>query len=276
MSPRSQELELVRAAQAGDRAAILALVERYQSSVYRFSKRMCPTAHDADDAVQETLLAAVQKLGEFRGEASFSSWLFTIVRSSCTRRTRALNRSPVMEPVELADDAPRPDELVDHQELRKVLDAALVTLEPMYREVLLLRDVEGLTAPEVGELLGLSIPAVKSRLHRARAMLRERVERQLGRRAPEVVLPPSIPPNAELGEILSQYLEGDLSAHQCMELESHLSGSAQCKGMCDLLRRILGEVRTFGEEPPPPHFVESVRRAISATLNESAPPSRRP
>ncbi|MBN2196591.1 MAG: sigma-70 family RNA polymerase sigma factor [Polyangiaceae bacterium] len=266
MTASDEEAALIGAARTGDPEAVLALVDRYQAVVYRFGKRMCPTEEDAEDAVQETLVTAIQKLGDFRGDASFSSWLFTIVRSRCGRKQRAASRAPVLEPIELVDDRPRPDDLLNQAELRQALETALATIEPMYREVLLLRDVEGLTASEVAAALEITVPAVKSRLHRARSMLRDRVERMFPHRLPTPALP--LAPGKDLGELLSQYLEGDLTAAQCVEIEARLKASPDCQGACSLLRRILGECRACGADKPPEALALSVRNAIRAMVSE--------
>lgn len=264
----ADEAQIIRAAQGGDEGAILALVDRYQHAVYRFGRRMCPTESDAEDVVQETLLTAVQKIGSFRGEASFTSWLFAIVRSGCSKRQRALIRQPVLEPIEQIDHGPAPDEVLSRQRLRAALDTALSTIDPMYREVLLLRDVEGMTAPEVGAALDLSVAAVKSRLHRARAMLRERVERIL---EPEMARNRSpAGEGAELGLVLSQYLEGELTRSQCEEIEARLAESPECRGACEVLRRLLGECKSCRLEQPPESLTRRVRSAIQELLRSSS------
>jgi len=274
VSRTEQEAQLIAAARTGDPEAVLALVDHFQPVVYRFSKRMCPTEQDAEDTVQETLLTAVQKLGDFRGEASFTSWLFTIVRSGCGKKQRAAARVPVLEPIELVDERPRPDELMSQQQLRQALETALATMDPLYREVLLLRDVEGLTAPEVASALEITVPAVKSRLHRARSMLRDRVERMFPAR--EATRKAPLAPGEDLGETLSRYLEGDLTAAQCAEIEARLQRSPDCQGACDLLRRVLGECRACGGEKPPSRLVDSVREALRALLAQGgANPSGR-
>jgi RNA polymerase sigma-70 factor, ECF subfamily len=263
-----EEAPLVRQAQAGDPQAIMALVERYQGTIYRFGRRMCQTEEDAEDVLQETLLALVQKIGEFRGDASLSSWLFTIVRSRCRLRRQRADRQVSSDGLEVLDASPRPDEAASSLELRALVEAAVSDLEPKYREVLLLRDVEGLSAPEVGETLGLSVAAVKSRLHRARAHLREHVERGLVARgfAPPV-LPADAPRGLELGELLSQYLEGELTGIACASIETHLVRSSGCLEVCNGLRRVLGECRSWGDRRPPPDVTASVRTAIRRLLD---------
>ncbi len=269
MAASTPEALLVEQARSGDPQAIMALVERYQGTVYRFGRRMCQTEQDAEDVLQETLLALVQKIGDFRGDASLSSWLFTIVRSRCRLRRRRAERQTSNEGVDVLDSSPRPDDAVSTRQLRAILEAAVSRLEPKYREVLLLRDVEGMSALEVSEALAISVAAVKSRLHRARAWVREDVERSLaarGVRPPE--LPADAPQGLDLGEMLSQYLEGELTGFACARIEHHLQHSSACQKACDGLRRLLGECRTWGEQAPPPHVAESVKAALRSLLDE--------
>ncbi|MFC1642737.1 RNA polymerase sigma factor, partial [Myxococcota bacterium] len=214
-----EETSLVSQAQTGDTRALIALVERYQGTVYRFSRRLCQNEQDAEDALQETLLTLVHKIAEYRGDASLSSWLFTIVRSQCRVKRQPANRQSPDEAPDLPDSSPRPDETASAHQLRAILRAALTELEPKYREVLLLRDVEGLSAAEVAETLGLSVAAVKSRLHRARAMVRHEVEQVLASRGIRLpALPSDAPQGLALGETLSKYLEGDLTGLECAQI----------------------------------------------------------
>jgi len=270
MAASSEEASLVRLAQAGDSRAIMTLVERYQGTVYRFGRRMCPSEPDAEDVLQETLLTLVQKIGEFRGDASLSSWLFTIVRSRCRLRRRRADRQASSVGSEPLDSSPRPDETVSALELRGIVEAAVSELEPKYREVLLLRDVEGLSAAEVGEALRLSVAAVKSRLHRARAQVRELVERALAARGVSpLALPADAPQGRNLGEMLSRYLEGELTGLACARIERHLAQSPACLEACHGLRRVLGECRSWGNQKPPPRVAESVRAAIRSLLDSA-------
>lgn len=162
---------LLAAARSGDVGALSALVEQHRSGVYRFGLRVCPTTEDAEDAVQETLWAATRALPKLRGGAtSVASWLFTMVRRRCLRAVEARRRAPLG-----IDD----DDLVHHADPDSTLAlaAALMSLEPLHREVILLRDIEELSAPEAAARLGISVDALKSRLHRARARLRDALDR---------------------------------------------------------------------------------------------------
>jgi RNA polymerase sigma-70 factor (ECF subfamily) len=165
------DAELVSAAREGDREAMGRLLERHQARVYRFGMRMCRGEEDAKDVLQETLLAAARTLPDFRGASSLSTWLYTIARSFCIKQRRRSKFAP--EAVEsldageastaalqLADPARGPDEALDGRRLEAALDDAIGALEPKYREVLVLRDVEGLSAAEVAEVLDLSVEAV--------------------------------------------------------------------------------------------------------------------
>jgi RNA polymerase sigma-70 factor (ECF subfamily) len=147
-----------------------------------------------------------------------------------------------------------------------VLDAAISALEPMYREVLLLRDVEGLTAPEVAEVLGIRVDAVKSRLHRARLAVRERV-------APALGVPPDSPEARKrrgcpdvLG-VFERHLEGDLAPDDCARMEQHLAGCETCRGACSALRQQLSLCRSTPAQVPD-SVKHSVQRAIRDLLEK--------
>lgn len=176
MVDRDSEV-LLTAAQNGDRAALEALLSRHRQTVFRYGLRYCQSTEDTEDAVQETLWAAARSIATFRRAAAITTWLFTIVRNKCHRILFHRHTEP-----DLADLLPRiPDarksveEQVAMAEIGQILAAALARLEANHREALLLRDVEGLTAPEAAERLGISVQALKSRLHRAREQLRAHV-----------------------------------------------------------------------------------------------------
>ena len=176
---------LLAAARAGDRHALDVLLQRHQSRVFRSGMKMCRDPEDAKDVLQDTLLAMARGVRQFRGASSLSTWLFTVARSFCIKkrrrskfapqRERSLDGQATPQAKELPAPARDPDEALAGKQLEQSLDLAIQALEPKYREVLLLRDVEGLSAPEVAEVLGVSVQAVKSRLHRARLAVRERL-----------------------------------------------------------------------------------------------------
>jgi RNA polymerase sigma-70 factor (ECF subfamily) len=169
---------LLVAAQGGDRAALEALLSRHRQTVFRYGLRYCRSTEDAEDAVQETLWAAARAIGNFRRAAAITTWLFTIVRNKCHRLLFHKHSEPDL--ADLLPHLPHParsaEEETAMRQTQQILAAALAGLEPAHREVILLRDVEGLTAPEAAARLGLTVQALKSRLHRARAALREQLQ----------------------------------------------------------------------------------------------------
>jgi RNA polymerase sigma-70 factor (ECF subfamily) len=233
--------------------------------------KMCRDPEDAKDVLQDTLLALARSIGDFRGASSISTWLYTVARSFCIKKRRRSKYAPEGErsldgaetaAAELADDARAPDETVASRQIERALEHAIDSLEPMYREVLILRDAEGLTAPEVAEVLGVSVDAVKSRLHRARAAVRQRIAPLLGI--------PSAPPQAQspcpdVLTLFSRHLEGELSAGTCAQMERHLSTCARCRDTCDSLKRTLALCRSadaFAEVPA------SIQASVQVALRD--------
>jgi RNA polymerase sigma-70 factor (ECF subfamily) len=263
------------AARAGDRKAQSAWLARYEDSIFRFAFRACRDEEAARDVLQESLIAAARNLPSFRGDASPTTWLFTIARSFCVKKRRRRLGEPTSfvgldgeDPaVERVVDATRaPDAALEGAELDRAISSAIDELEGSQREVLVLRDVEGLSAVEVGEVLGLSVDAVKSRLHRARVRLRERL-------APLVEAngPPS-PTCPDLVPIFSRHLEGDLEPSSCAEMERHLVGCPRCRGACDALRKTLSRCAS-GLGVVPETIRLEVRRAVRDFLEAPTPAS---
>ena len=183
--------ELMTRAQAGDMSAFESLVSRHEDKVYGLALRMTRSEADAAEITQDTFLSAYQHLSEFRGEAAFGSWVHRIAANNALMRLR---RQKVLDIVsdeitgpeftergslaELPDSdwSKRADDKVLDDELGRAIRAATDALPEGYREVFLLKDVEGLSYEEISEMVGISIPAVKSRLHRARLALREAID----------------------------------------------------------------------------------------------------
>jgi RNA polymerase sigma factor (sigma-70 family) len=162
---------LVEAACSGDPAAVEKLLAVCQPDLRRFARRTCSTTEDAEDAVQFALWQLYRKVGALRTAATFATWLFRIVERECAKLLRARSRTQAWD--DAFDHMLREEPLP--YELRSDLIAAIAQLPEPYREVLVLRDIDELTAPEAAERLHISVDAVKSRLHRARTMVRERL-----------------------------------------------------------------------------------------------------
>ena len=182
---QSDEALVARCA-AGDRAAFDLLVDRHGAALYRFARRRCGGSGQAEDAVQDGLLAAWRGASTFRGEAAARTWLFQVVLHACRRGSRRRAGEPeshqgLEEAERLASADPAADARVDARRTARALEAALAALPDESREVLLLRDVEGLSGEEAALVLGITLAAMKSRLHRGRLELKERLEAVLDR-----------------------------------------------------------------------------------------------
>lgn len=175
---------LIERTLAGNKDAFGELVARHGAGVYTLCRRLLGDETEADDAVQDTFLQAYRKLDTFRGDSAFSTWLHRIAANECLMRLR--RRRPLLStetpaeeekapPRDIPDWANAPvDELLT-KELREELERAVESLPEHYRTVFVLRDLENESTEEVARQLGISIPAVKTRLHRARTMLRDRL-----------------------------------------------------------------------------------------------------
>lgn len=159
--------ELIRAARAGDASALDQVLARSRQDLRRYAEHHCEV-NDVEDAVQETLLVASRRLRDLRRVEALVSWLFRIVKRECNRMRRAWRRMMQLPP----DPALEPVVTPAADELRMEIGCALARLPGHYREILLMRDLDGLTLKEMAQALDLGIPAVKSRLHRARARAR--------------------------------------------------------------------------------------------------------
>jgi RNA polymerase sigma-70 factor (ECF subfamily) len=180
------DTRLIRRAAGGDRAAFDVLVARHQAAVYRFLRSLGAGETDAEEALQETFLAAWRGAEGFRGDATLRSWLLTIARHTAFRlRRRRAGQPPVFESLDDLGaragwgeaNPPRwEDRLADHD----LLARALAALSPEDREVLVLRELEGLSTEETAMTMGLKVATTRTRLHRARLSLAARVRAELG------------------------------------------------------------------------------------------------
>ena len=185
----SDELALVRAAKGGDMGAFEQLVKRYDRNIFRIAQHITQNREDAEDVVQDAFLKSFQNLEQFQEQSKFYTWLVRIavneslmkLRKRRTAKTVSLDEDVQTEddavPREVADWAPNPEQLYKQEELREILSKTIQGLPSGFRTVFVLRDVEGLSTEETAEALDLSVPAVKSRLLRARLQLRDRLNK---------------------------------------------------------------------------------------------------
>jgi RNA polymerase sigma-70 factor (ECF subfamily) len=197
MSVDDADRELVASATAGDEGAFAALVRRHAGAMYRVALRMTGNPSDAEEVLQEAFAQAHRKLDSFRGEARFSTWLYSIAVRTVLMRRRAERSRPVERPLD--DYLPRFDEngtyarldldystaaradaLVERRQLARAALAFVAELPELYRAAFVLRDLEELDTEETAALLGIDVATVRQRLHRARLMLRARLNELVG------------------------------------------------------------------------------------------------
>jgi len=263
----ADDQELLDRARSGQAEALETLLERHQGQIYRFGMKMCRDPEDAKDVLQETLLSVARNVKDFRGASSISTWLYTVARSFCLKKRRKSKFAPKELASSLdgvaesaADPAKAADEALASKQVERALEMAIGSLEPMYREVLLLRDVEGLTAPEVAQITGASVQAVKSRLHRARLSVRAQIAPLLGIPGDLPAMPGTCP---DVLALFSAHLEGEISPDLCAQMERHIDACPRCRGTCDSLKRTLSLCQTALPGPQVPSTVQaSVRAAL--------------
>jgi len=182
--------ELVARARQKDFAAFEELLDRYEDKVFRLAYRFVRNETEAKEILQDTFLSIWRKLDTFKGDAQFSSWVYRVAANAALMRLRAQRRHPEISTEELPvgyldrvgqlpavgeNWAKRPDDQLQSEELRRHIQAAVDALPELYRTIFLIRDVEGLSTEETAEVLGISVPTVKTRLHRARIALRDAI-----------------------------------------------------------------------------------------------------
>ena len=179
---REQEAQIVQRVLQGDVNAFEKLVLEYEKSVYAITQRMTGNAEDAADMTQETFIKAYNSLSSFRGDSKFSVWLYRIATNVCLDFLRSRSRKPTVslsvedddgEEVELdiADESQSPERLLERGLTRDAVRRGLNALSPEYRQILLLREIQGLSYEEIADVLSLEVGTVKSRIFRARKRL---------------------------------------------------------------------------------------------------------
>jgi RNA polymerase sigma-70 factor (ECF subfamily) len=189
--PERDEAQMIAAILAGDRELYHRLIQPYELSVYRMALSFMKDETEAEDVAQEAFLKAFRDLANFRGEARFSTWLISIALNEARRRLRrqstvrmeSLDEPPEeggkISPALLSDWREIPSEALERREVRALLQQAIGQLSPIYREVLVLRDIEELSVAETAGALAISVSSVKVRLHRARIMLQKELAPKL-------------------------------------------------------------------------------------------------
>jgi RNA polymerase sigma-70 factor (ECF subfamily) len=194
--PDALEARLIERLVARDERAFNELVRAYERRVFALVLRMLGDRAEAEDLAQEVFVQVFKAIGSFRGDSKLSTWIYRIAVNLCKNRSKYLRVRHTGEQDELeavAERVPlgeatranvahvsRPDEALGGKQVEQIVQRAILAIDPEFRECLVLRDVEEMSYEDIGEVTGLPPGTVKSRIHRARAMLREIVERELG------------------------------------------------------------------------------------------------
>jgi RNA polymerase sigma-70 factor (ECF subfamily) len=264
----ASERQLLERARSGDPRAVDEILARHEKQVFRFGLRMCGNEEDARDVLQETLLSAFRNLQGFRGDARLSTWLFQIARSFCTKSRRLAAGEPAgHEPLESASatpaDALPADAQAHAREISAILQSAIASLGEAQREVLVLRDVEGLSAEEAAAVVGIEVGALKSRLHRARAELRHQLA--------SLFASDEAAPCPALADELTAYAAQEIDQAACARIEEHLGRCARCKGACAELQRTVSLCRQIPGGEVPARVREQVRAALLSAATPAQP-----
>lgn len=177
------DFALIKVVLAGDRRAFETLVRKHERRVFRVALAVLGNVEDAEDAMQDAFIKAYSHLDRFRGESRFTTWLTSIAVNEALQKRQARKPSVSLDEFSEVDGKPlpgrfepwtsNPEKLYGKQEIRQLVEGAIKALPPIYRETLVLRDIEEISAEEAAQVLGVTVPALKSRLLRARLMLRE-------------------------------------------------------------------------------------------------------
>jgi RNA polymerase sigma-70 factor (ECF subfamily) len=268
-------LEVLRSRQPGATEQALALL---QDTVYSFSMKVCGHREDAEDTMQNTLLKAMKHLGKFESGRALAVWLYKVAKNCCLMSRRKSKFAPkehlsieLLMPdrneLERLAAQSTPEYHLLRNESAGQLQKAILKLPPEYRIVLVLHDMEEMSAEEIAQVTGLTPGNVRVRLHRARVFLRNALtgaRKTAARRKPARPLACK-----DLFASLSHYLDGALDAEKCEVLEKHLDGCQPCQVFLDSLRQTVELVRKHPPARLNPKTAARIREKLLAQYREA-------
>ncbi|HUO15641.1 MAG TPA: sigma-70 family RNA polymerase sigma factor [Verrucomicrobiae bacterium] len=281
---RSDIEKAVTLLRQGDENALEKAVELLQRAVFAFGMRVCGHREDAEDTMQEVLVKAIPYLPKFDNSRALAKWLYTVAKNRCLMNRRKSKFAPKQElsldelmpkrgELEQLDSSsiPNPENSTIRGEQAERLREAIRALPPHYRIVLVLRDMEGFTDQEVGEITGLRPGTIRIRLHRARLFVRrELTNKQEHARSQKSVR--VVPRNGRCRKMfagLSDYLDGELDDFSCEEIEAHLEGCEPCKKFLDSLKAAIQSCQNSPADCPDREETAILRKQLLATYSRA-------
>jgi len=255
-----------------------------QQAVFAFGMRLCGQREDAEDTTQEVLVKAIPYLPKFENSRALAKWLYTVTKNRCLMSRRKSKFAPRQELSldELMPDReeleqlesssiPNPENSTIRGEQAQRLREAIRALPPHYRIVLVLRDMEGFTDDEAGEITGLRPGTIRIRLHRARLFVRRELQKKehSGSSQHSSDTPARKGNCRKMFAGLSDYLDGELDEFSCQEIEAHLEGCEPCKKFLDSLRASIQTCQESPAECPDPQKNAILRKQLLATYSRA-------
>ena len=252
---QSEEERLQMRIHSGDPRIMEDIIAYMQPKLYGFGLNMCKNQEDAEETLQEALIAICTHLHQFRAESKLSTWAFRIARNVCFKKHKGKAGEPktyesFSEQSNLWDEQRNIEQDFITHELWQQVQEGIRLLNPEYREIILLRDVEGMSTADVASVLDISLAATKTKLHRARKQLREYLEN-----APA---PQGCP---DIRTIFSQHLEGDLQEEVCISMQGHIASCSYCAAECDKLRQLI-KVCSISPLTPPKEIAAKINQEV--------------
>lgn len=264
------DLDQLKRAQEGDRQAMDALLRAHEESVYRFGLRMCGNEDAAKEVLQRTLLTAFERIDQFRGDARLSSWLYALARSHCSRLHRRDRSAPLHDvPLDVPAQAPQlpaerdPSQELMQAEMAQLVATAISLLPERQREAVVLKDVEDLSLDDASSVVGLDLPAFKSRLHRAREQLKLNLAALLQEQPAS-----GLTACPELQRALATARASSVDQAVCRAIEDHLKECTSCRDRMGPLQDAASLCRRLPGGQVPEPVQRAVRTALQNAVGE--------
>jgi len=269
----------------GDEKALEKAITHLQQAVFAFGMRVCGQREDAEDTMQEVLVKAIPYLPKFDNSRALTAWLYKVAKNRCLmsrRKSKFAPRQelsldelmPDREELERLDSSPMngPESLTIRKEEAQRLREAIRVLPPHYRIVIVLRDMEGFTDEEVGEITGLLPGTIRIRLHRARLFVRRELEKGKGRprsARKSSDTPPRTRRCRKMFAGLSNYLDGELDEFSCEEIEAHLEGCEPCQKFLASLKTAIQTCQKMPADCPDRQKAALLKKQLLATYSRA-------